>query len=138
MILEQEALLEDDDGSGVQKEIRTMRNASEFVRDLVQAEEGRGRNVRRGHQYPDGFETAELGGGVRSSSVSDIAPSYKTDVTPPPRYEEEMEGEIIVVGDFRYTASASDDTSESSIIDCSPRLSFETGRSTIFTQDTRD
>ncbi|EXJ54658.1 hypothetical protein A1O7_09999 [Cladophialophora yegresii CBS 114405] len=138
-LLEQDGGLEDDD-SGLEKEVRTMQHATDFVRDLVQAEEGRARNVRSIHSHPDGFEPAVLGGGVGSSRSSDIAPSYKTDVTPPPRYEEELEGEMIVVDGFRYTYTPSntDDTPESSIVDCSPRLSLETGRSTILTKDTQD
>ncbi|KAJ9614612.1 hypothetical protein H2200_002749 [Cladophialophora chaetospira] len=140
-ILEDEGLL-DDDGSGLHKEIRTMRNASEFVRDIVvEAEEGRARVVVSSHRCADGFEPAELNGGVGSSRSSDIAPSYKTDATPPPQYEEHLEGEMIVVDGFRYTyssASTTDLSSESSIVDCSPRLSLETGRSTIVTKDTRD
>lgn len=138
IILEQEGLLHEDDGSGVQKEIRTMQYASEFVRDLVHAEEGRARNVRQPRDA-DGFEPAELEGGRRSSRLSDIAPSYKTDVTPPPRYEQNLEGEIVIVSGFGYTPSNTDDnTSASSVVDCSPRLSLETGRSTILTKDTRD
>lgn len=137
-ILEQEGLLLDEDGSGVQKEIRTMQYASEFVRDLVHAEEGRARNVRQPRDS-DGFEPAELEGGVRSSRLSDIAPSYKSDVTPPPRYEQDLEGEMVIVSGFGYTPSNTDDnTSASSVVDCSPRLSLETGRSTILTKDTRD
>ncbi|KIW22400.1 uncharacterized protein PV07_12289 [Cladophialophora immunda] len=134
MILDQESLLEEGD-DGLQKEIRTLRNASDFVRDLVQAEEGRSRSGYRGHCDREGFEPAELDAGVGSSGLSDIAPSY---VTPPPRYEEELEGEIVVVDDFRYTPSNTDDTPESSIVDCSPRLSLETGRSTIVTKDTHE
>ncbi|OAL21940.1 hypothetical protein AYO22_07537 [Fonsecaea multimorphosa] len=133
MILEQEGLEEED--NGLQKEIRTLQNASDFVRDLVQAEEGRARPGYRGHCDREGFEPAELDAGVGSSGISDIAPSY---VTPPPRYEEELEGEIIIVEDFRYTPSNTDSTPASSIIDCSPRLSLETGRSTIVTKDTSE
>ncbi|OAP55373.1 hypothetical protein AYL99_10346 [Fonsecaea erecta] len=131
MILDQEGLGEEDD-DGLQKEIRTLRNASDFVRDLVQAEEGRATAGYRARCDREGFEPAELDAGVGSSGLSDIAPSY---VTPPPRYEEELEGEIVVIEDFRYTPSATDDTPASSIIDCSPRLSLETGRSTIITKD---
>ena len=139
-ILEGEGLL-DDDGSGLHKEIRTMRNASEFVRDIVEAEEGRARNVQSSNRCADGFEPAELNGGGVSSRSSDIAPSYKSDATPPPGYEEELDGEMIIVDGFRYTytsVSTTDLSSESSIVDCSPRLSLETGRSTILTKDTQD
>ncbi|OAG36262.1 hypothetical protein AYO21_09576 [Fonsecaea monophora] len=134
MLLDQEVVIEEEDG-GLQKEIRTLRNASDFVRDLFYAEEGRARSGYRGHRDRDGFEPAELDAGIGSSGLSDIAPSY---VTPPPRYEEELEGEMVVVEDFRYTPSNTDDTPASSVIDCSPRLSLETGRSTIVTKDTNE
>jgi hypothetical protein len=64
--------------------------------------------------------------------MSDVPPSYSA---PPPRYEDELEGEMTVVDGFRYTPSSTDDATESSIVDCSPRLSFETGRSTLLTKD---
>jgi len=135
MILDQEGILED----VMQNEIRSLRNASDLVRDLVRAEEGRARGDTYHHAYPDEYHhaysaAAQHDAGVGSSRGSDIPPSY---VAPPPRYEEEIEGEITVVDGFRYTPSNTDDTPESSIIDCSPRLSFETGRSTILTKDSR-
>merc|ERR1712169_34309 len=74
-----------------------------------------------------------LEAGVGPSRLSDIPPSYSA----PPAYEEELAGELTVVDGFRYTPSNTDDTPESSIVDCSPRLSFETGRSTILTKDAR-
>ena len=133
MLLEQEGLLED----VMQSEIRTLQNATDLVRDLVRAEEGRARTDL--NAYPSGYYSryspAELEVGVGSSRLSDVPPSY---VAPPPRYEEELEGELTVVDGFRYTPSNTDDTPESSIVDCSPRLSFETGRSTIITKDAQD
>ncbi|KAJ4524892.1 hypothetical protein HRR83_000530 [Exophiala dermatitidis] len=132
MVLEQEGLLED----VMQNEIRTLRNASDLVRDLVRVEEGRARLNIYPHPQPHyPSYSAELDAGVGSSHFSDLPPSY---AAPPPRYEEELEGDLTVVDGFRYTPSNTDDTPESSIIDCSPRLSLETGRSTIVTKDARD
>jgi hypothetical protein len=138
-ILAEEALLAED-GSGLSKEIRTMQNTSDLVRDLMQAEEGRARGVRCGQAYPDGFEPAALRGPAGSSASSDIAPSYKSDMTPPPRYAQELDGEMVIVSGFGYyyTPSNTDETPESSIVDCSPRLSLDTGRSTVMTKDTQD
>lgn len=134
MILEQEGVLE----GVMQDEIRSLRlqNASDLVRNLVRAEEGRaGGDYDRA--YHNGYHQAyspASDAGVGSSRLSSVPPTY---IAPPPRYEEEMEGEITVVDGFQYTPSNTDDTPESSIVDCSPRLSFETGRSTIFTKDAR-
>ncbi|KAK5190319.1 hypothetical protein LTR96_006332 [Exophiala xenobiotica] len=135
MILEQEGILED----VMQNEIRNLQvqSASDFVRDIIRAEEGRVRSDHRGHVYENGYSRAytpaELEAGVGSSRLSDIPPSYSA----PPAYEEELAGELTVVDGFRYTPSNTDDTPESSVVDCSPRLSFETGRSTILTKDAR-
>lgn len=134
LILEQEGISDD----VMQKEIRTLRNASDLVSDLIRAEEGRARPEYDSYHhevYVPAYSPAELDAGVGSSRLSDVAPSY---VTPPPRYEEEFDGELTVVDGFQYTPSTTDDTSASSIVDCSPRLSFETGRSTILTKDARD
>jgi len=128
MILDQEGILED----VMQNEIRSLQNASDMVRDLVRAEEGRARGGDNYHHAYSAYSPAQHGAGVGSSRASDTPPTY---MAPPPRYEEEIEGEITVVDGFRYTPSNTDDTPESSIIDCSPRLSFETGRSTILTRD---
>ncbi|EXJ77064.1 hypothetical protein A1O3_10222 [Capronia epimyces CBS 606.96] len=133
MVLEQEGLLED----VMQNEIRTLRNASDLVRDLVRVEEGRARfNVcNHAHHPPYPYSPAEHAGGIGSSNFSEVPPLY---VAPPPRYEEELEGELTVVDGFRYTPSNTDDTPDSSIIDCSSRLSLETGGSTIASKDARD
>jgi hypothetical protein len=130
MILEQEGLLE----GVMQNEIRSLRNASDLVRDLVRAEEGRARGGGGGandyhHPYPDGrggYSAPELDAGVGSSREAP-PPSYGM---PPPRYEDEIEGEITVVDGFRYTPSNTDDTPDSSVVDCNTRLSLDTGRST--------
>lgn len=133
MILEQEGILED----VMQQEIVTLRNATDLVRDLVRAEEGRARTEQHGRYggYLPQYPPTELDAGEGSSRLSDVPPSY---LAPPPRYEEDLEGELTVVDGFRYTPSNTDDTPESSIIDCSPRLSLETGRSTIDTKDAHE
>lgn len=77
-----------------------------------------------------------------SSASSESAPSL-----PPPSYEQELDSDIDVVDGFMYaptfgsghTNSTSEDgygygvdtTPDSSVVDCSPRMSFDTGRSTL-------
>lgn len=129
MILEQEGILEE----AMQKEIQDLQITSDFVRDIMRAEEGRATHSRN-HTCHRAYTPAELEAGVGPSRLSEIPPLYSA---PPPRYEEELAGEITVVDGFTYTPSATDCTSESSVVDCSPRLSFETGRSTILTKDAR-
>ncbi|EXJ81704.1 hypothetical protein A1O1_07769 [Capronia coronata CBS 617.96] len=131
MILEQEGGLED----VMRDEIRTLRNASDLVRDLVRVEEGRARrNAYNPHQTPYPISPAELDAGVGCSNYTHLPPSY---MVPPPRYEQELEGDLTVVDGFRYTPSNTEETPESSIIDCNSRLSLDTGRSTVFTKDGR-
>ncbi|KIV97186.1 hypothetical protein PV10_00965 [Exophiala mesophila] len=118
------------------RQIRALRDVASLVRNLVAAEEGRSQ--------------IQADGASESSSQSDQtpAPVYIASLSPPPsyfappQYEEEIRGEITVVEGFTYTPSHSGytpssigDAAESSIVDCSPRLSFETGRSTVFTRD---
>ncbi|KAJ9630071.1 hypothetical protein H2204_008726 [Knufia peltigerae] len=129
MILEQEGVLEE----AMRQEIQDLQITSDFLRDVIRAEEGRA-TYSRNHAHRRAFTPAELEAGVGSSRLSEVPPSYSA---PPPRYEEELAGEIAVVDGFTYTPSATDCTSESSVVDCSPRLSFETGRSTILTKDAR-
>lgn len=123
MILEQEGLLDD----VMQNEIRNLRTAHDLVRDLVRAEEGRAR-LHIDAAAP--FMPTDLEAGLGSSS-RDVAESLPSYAAPPPRYEEELAGDLTVVDGFRYVPSSTDDTPESSVIDCSPRLSFETGRTTL-------
>ncbi|KEF57360.1 uncharacterized protein A1O9_05277 [Exophiala aquamarina CBS 119918] len=136
MILEREGISQD----SLQRHILTLRDATDLVRNLVAAEEGRAQGdyraapARYQSSYPSPYTSSSYDAGVGSSRGSDNLPAY----APPPRYEEELEGEITVVDGFMYPASTTDDATESSIVDCSPRLSFETGRSTILTRDARD
>jgi len=119
MILEQEGILED----VMQTEINNLRSAHELVRDLVRAEEGRARRHLESGSFP-----SELDAGIGSSRRPETLPSYSA---PPPQYEEELAGDLTVVDGFLYTPSNTDDTPASSVIDCTPRLSFETGRTTL-------
>jgi len=75
----------------------------------------------------------ELDAGSSSSTISsgNVLPFYSL---PPPRYEEEIEGEMTVVDGFRYTPTSTDDTPDSSVIDCSPRMSCDTGRTVVTTR----
>ena len=65
---------------------------------------------------------------------------------PPPQYEEELEGELAVVDGFQYTPSSSsvdvdvddDNTPDSSVVDCSPRMSCDTGRTVVTRGEERD
>jgi hypothetical protein len=135
MIIEQEESADEHDG-GLQRTIRRMRQASNFVRDLVDAEEGRGRQCTCHHDV----ERVEAEGSVKSSGSSDVPPSYRSDVTPPPGYSMSLDGEIVLINGFGYTPSTStaDDVTESSVVDCSPRISFDTRRSRTGTLDSRD
>merc|ERR1712169_63190 len=70
MILEQEGILED----VMQNEIRNLQSASDFVRDIIRAEEGRARSDHHGHVYQNGYSrayTPELEAGVGPSRLSD-------------------------------------------------------------------
>ena len=61
--------------------------------------------------------------------------SGSTQYSQPPLYEQELAGEMTVVDGFSYvhdfTPSATDSTPDSSVVDCSPRLSFETGTTSV-------
>jgi hypothetical protein len=80
---------------------------------------------------------------------------------PPPSYEQELEGDIDVVDGFSYSRTfgggyteqhthtfddgyvygigdVDDATPDSSVVDCSPRMSFDTGRSSLTTGKERD
>ncbi len=79
----------------------------------------------------------------RSSSASSQSASSSI---PPPRYEEELDSNIDVVDGFMYLPTfgreymhshaseggdADDISPDSSVVDCSPRMSFDTGRTTF-------
>ena len=84
----------------------------------------------------------------RSSSAS----SYSDHSIPPPGYEQELDGDIDVVDGFMYSPTfgrqhihthpfedgcgdgvgyVDDATPDSSVVDCSPRMSFDTGRTNL-------
>ncbi|KAF7507402.1 hypothetical protein GJ744_010461 [Endocarpon pusillum] len=85
-----------------------------------------------------------LAGHRRSTSASS---SESTPSLPPPGYEQELDSDIDVVDGFMYTATFAsghthamsedgdgygvDTTPDSSVVDCSPRMSFDTGRTTL-------
>ncbi|KAK5063053.1 hypothetical protein LTR84_005129 [Exophiala bonariae] len=137
MILEQEGISQDT----LQRQILTLSDATDLVRNLIAAEEGRVQAEHRAlparyQSNPQSPYTSPLYDAViGSSQMSETLPPYPP---PPPGYEEQLEGEVTVVHGFSSSASTTDDATESSIVDCSPRLSFETGRSTILTRDARD
>lgn len=132
----------------LQRQLRTLREATDLVRNLVAAEEGRAQiqsSVVPSHDQQLPYSTPEYipsHGDSQDSHLLSVDGHLPLYVAPPPRYEDELQGEITVVDGFRYTPSNSaytpstvDDATESSIVDCSPRLSFETGRSTIYTKE---
>ncbi|ERF75751.1 hypothetical protein EPUS_01581 [Endocarpon pusillum Z07020] len=85
--------------------------------------------------------------GHRRSTSASSSSSESTPSLPPPSYEQELDSDIDVVDGFMYTAtfgsghthSMSEDgdgygvdtTPDSSVVDCSPRMSFDTGRTTL-------
>jgi hypothetical protein len=114
---EKEAMLAPQDDVVVNREITNLRAAHQIVGEMMRAEEGQSRFAQRTRH-------------ARSSSESESLPSYRSG---PPGYESGLDGEISVVDGFSgYTPSGTEDTpssdSDSSIVDCSPRLSFETQR----------
>jgi hypothetical protein len=110
LILAQEGILENE----MQHEIRKLETAAEL-------EEGRARF------YNDPSTPHEPHGQASSSGLrrqnSYPASDYSA---PPPRYEAELDEEMIPVNGFGYTPSNTDETPESSVVDFSPRMSCET------------
>jgi hypothetical protein len=108
---EKQAMLAPQDDLVVNREISNLRAAHQFVGDLMRAEEGESRFTASGGPTL-----------IRSESL----PSY---TSAPPGYASGLEGDISVIDGFTgYTPSNTGSTPESSIIDCSPRMSFETQR----------
>ena len=150
-ILRQEGVLED----AMQAEIRALQRAHEMVDKMVCGRERRHRLHRRLNAPNDHTITpAELEAGTSSTNyvttvdsatnhpfqsrqyqqVTLITPSTISpdpsatddEELPPPRYSQDLSGDIRVVDGFMYTPSATDATPDSSVVDCSPRLSFDT------------
>ena len=132
----------------MQDELRALRSAHQIVEEMYDAEEGRSRLYRAVNQ-PRGAlaSTVRLpatggssGGGVGGERRHSASLSMYS--LPPPQYEEELEGDLAVVDGFQYTPSASsvedDNTPDSSVIDCSPRMSCDTGRTMVTRGDDRD
>ena len=110
---EKEAMLVSQDDSIVVAGVDDLRAAHQFVEDVIKAEEGESDFV------------------IRTRTRSESLPSYTSD---PPGYSSGQEGEISVIDGFSgYTPSTTtnDDTADSSVVDCSPRMSFETQRTVI-------
>jgi hypothetical protein len=139
LILEQEGVLED----AMQDELRALRSAHTIVEDMYDAEEGRSRLYRAanrpGAMLASPAELDAAGSSVRGRSGSASMSLY--DLPPPPQYEEELEGDLTVVDGFQYTPTSSgldDDTPDSSVIDCSPRMSCDTGRTMVTRGEDQD
>ena len=120
----------------MQAEIATLRTAEGLAREMVAAEEGRSRLYREANSLAGPSSSApspvELDARSRRSSASSDS------LLPPPRYSMELEGDMYVVDGFRYSPNESTttfETAESSVVDCSPRMSCETVRSTCNTRE---
>lgn len=108
---EKHTMLAGQDDVVVDREIKNLRAAHRFVGDMMRAEQG---------------ESNFTASSSTTRSRSESLPSYTSG---PPEYTYGQEGDISVIDGFTgYTPSNTDDTPESSVIDCSPRMSFETQR----------
>ena len=110
---EKQELMAGQDTLVVNQEINNLRAATELVGQMMKAEEGE-----------SGF-TVPISPTI---SHSESLPSYSS---APPGYASCQEGDISVIDGFtNYTRSTitTDDTPDSSVVDCSPRMSFETQR----------
>jgi hypothetical protein len=110
LILAQEGILE----NAMQHEIRNLETAAEL-------EEGRARFYNDPSTPHELHDQANSSGLRRQNSYP--ASDYSA---PPPRYETELDEEMIPVNGFEYTPSNTDETPESSVVDFSPRMSYET------------
>ena len=100
----------EDDVVVVDRQIKNLQAAHRLVGDMMRAEQGE--------------STFTASSSTRSRSES--LPSYTSG---PPDYTSGQEGDISVIDGFTgYTPSNTDETPESSVVDCSPRMSFETQR----------
>ena len=127
----------------MQDEIRALRSAHQLVEEMYDAEEGRSRLYRAanrpGAPLASPAELDAVGGGGTSGRRHSASLSVYS--VPPPLYEEELEGDLTVVDGFQYTpmgSSVDDDTPDSSVIDCSPRMSYDTGRTAVTSREERD
>ncbi|KAI9831782.1 MAG: hypothetical protein M1819_004679 [Sarea resinae] len=120
LILEQEGILEE----AMQVEIRELRNAHNVVGSLALAEEG-----RAGVPAPIDANGVDVGGLRRTDSLPDYrSEAGSTTESEPPAYDENdgTEQSSVVADGFQYTPCGSDWTPESSVVDTSPRRSFDT------------
>ena len=125
----------------MQDEIRVLRSAHEIVEEMYDAEEGRSRLYRAanlpGAVLAPPVELDATGGSTSGRRAPSPLSLYSL---PPPEYDEELEGDLTVVDGFQYTPSngADDDTPDSSVVDCSPRTSCDTGRTMVTRGGDRD
>jgi hypothetical protein len=110
---------------------------------MYDAEEGRSRLYRAANR-PGAVLAApaelDAAGSSRRGRRNSTSLSLSS-LPPPPRYDEELEGDLTVVNGFQYTprsSSVDDDTPDSSVVDCSPRMSCDTGRTMITRGEDRD
>lgn len=136
LILEQEGILED----AMQDELRTLRSAHAIVEEMYDAEEGRSRLYRAANRPGASVTELDAAGSSRRGRSRSAGATSLDRLPPPPRYEEELEGDLTVVDGFQYTPSSSsvDDTPDSSVIDCSPRVSSDTVRTVVTRGDEKD
>ena len=124
LIVQQEGILE----SRMQTEIQGLRIAHEVVNDFIRAEEeGRLRGD------PVEIDGRSIGGSsilprYRPSSAftPSVTTSSASSTTAPPSYDADIGNSSIADG-FQYTPSATESTPDSSVVDCSPRASQDTG-----------
>lgn len=129
--MSQEDVLE----NAMQAELRDLQRAHEIVDELVRARGSRGRMAMLANMPAHASTPAELEAGVAGSSRF----SSDTEDLPPPRYSEDLlRDEIQVADGFMYTPSATDETPDSSVVDCSPRLSLDTSRTRASSNASRD
>ena len=108
---EKQMVIAGQDDVVVDREINGLRAAHRFVGDLMRAEQGESTFT------------------VSSSTTRPRSESLTSYSSGPPAYTSGQEGDISVIDGFTgYTPSNTDDTPESSVMDCSPRMSFETQR----------
>ncbi|KAL9114457.1 MAG: hypothetical protein Q9227_001538 [Pyrenula ochraceoflavens] len=129
MVIEQEGILE----NVMQEDIRALELAHEIVGEMMDAEEGRSRLYHRANRLR--YNAAASSSSRQASRLrTDSLPRYQSETgsegPPPPRYEEELGGEIVVVDGFQYTPSTSvndvDESPDSSVVDCNTRVSVDT------------
>lgn len=130
LVLEQEGILQD----VMQVEIQQATSPEQVARDLAPQPP---RLARR--------RTDSLPSYRRNSNASSRSAASGN---PPPQYDEEFNGDVDVVDGFTFSqlygghrrfesdgfAESVDTSPDSSVVDCSPRMSFDTGRTALSTK----